>query len=309
MDWMYLAGSGINALSFKSVAYGNNKYVMGGSGSSDAGGTRIYYSTNALAWTPTDSHPFRGFINGMVFTNGTFIAVGMSGKMARSTDGITWTEITGHPFGTSAIYDIVLANNRLVAVGAGGKIAYAAASNNPTSWTNVANTTFGTTAIRSIANNGNTWVAVGDDGKIAISTNNLSTFTTVNSGTRTRLNSIAFGNNRWVAVSEYGEIISSANGTSWSNSFTSDTYGYNTVYFANGRFITAGEGGSIMTSTNGTTWQESNDVSRYINSDDGSTQPMTGPTRGFSSANYHRFLWVNGRYIVTGSNGVVLLSY
>jgi len=38
---------------------------------------------------------------------------------------ITWTAVADSTFGTSSIYGIAYANNRFVAVGADGKMAYA----------------------------------------------------------------------------------------------------------------------------------------------------------------------------------------
>jgi hypothetical protein len=304
INWSFVRGTGLS-ISVRGLAYGNNRYVIGGSG---GGITGFYYSTDARNWERVDNHPFAS-INGLAFGGGTFIAVGGQGKMARSTDGVTWTAVT-NPFGTTNINDVVFSNNMFVAVGAGGRIIYAQA-NNPTTWTNVANTTFGTTAIRGIANNGNTWIAVGDDGKMAISTNNCSTWTTVNSGTRVRINSITFGNGRWV-VATNDSIRSSTNGTTWSSNYTTDDNGFNNVYFGNGRFLAGGmANGLIMYSTDGVTWRAANDVSREINNADGS---LIEEHKGdgflkYSFVQYYRFLWQNGSFMAGGSEGTVLSSY
>jgi hypothetical protein len=44
--------------------------------------------------------------------------------MAYSTDGVTWTAVADSTFGTDDINAIAYANNRFVAVGWNGKMAY-----------------------------------------------------------------------------------------------------------------------------------------------------------------------------------------
>jgi hypothetical protein len=58
--------------------------------------------------------------------------------MAYSADnGTTWTAVTNNTFGTSSIFDIAYGNNRFVAVGQSGKMAY---STNGSSWTAISGT-------------------------------------------------------------------------------------------------------------------------------------------------------------------------
>ena len=61
-------------------------------------------------------------IKGIAYGNGLFVAVGDSGKIATSPDGITWTQGTSS-FDTSNINGIAYANSLFVAGGANGKIA------------------------------------------------------------------------------------------------------------------------------------------------------------------------------------------
>jgi len=44
--------------------------------------------------------------------------------MAYSSDGTSWTKVATSPFGSSNIKRIVWGNNKFVAVGSSGKIAY-----------------------------------------------------------------------------------------------------------------------------------------------------------------------------------------
>jgi len=73
----------------------------------------------------------------------------------------TWTAVANTTFVTSPIYAIAYGNNKFVAVGSNGKMAY---SSDGTTWTAVSNSTFGTGAnddIRAIAWGNNKFVAVG----------------------------------------------------------------------------------------------------------------------------------------------------
>ena len=58
----------------------------------------------------------------VAYGNGLFVAVGNSGKLATSPDGITWTQGTSS-FGTNAISGIGYGNGLFVAGGDKGMIA------------------------------------------------------------------------------------------------------------------------------------------------------------------------------------------
>jgi hypothetical protein len=73
-----------------------------------------------------------------------FVAVGNSGKIGYSNDGITWTLSNTTAFGTSTIRAIVYGYGKFVAVGSDGKIGY---SIDGKTWTLSSTTAFGTTAI------------------------------------------------------------------------------------------------------------------------------------------------------------------
>ena len=82
----------------------------------------IIYSTDGITWTAASS-PITTALRNIAWGGDRFIAVGASGKMAQSADGITWTEITDHGL-TGTIYDITYGNNKFVACGVSGGIAY-----------------------------------------------------------------------------------------------------------------------------------------------------------------------------------------
>ena len=63
-------------------------------------------------------------INGIAYGGGKFVAVGNSGKMAYSTDGVFWTTVTTSRFGTTAIRGVAYGGDKFVAVGDFGMMAY-----------------------------------------------------------------------------------------------------------------------------------------------------------------------------------------
>jgi len=120
-------------------AYGNGKVLSYG----DNYG-HIYYSSDGLTWTKVSilNNPFYNGTSGwgirtIAYGNGKYIAVGDVGNqsndvIAYSTDGIIWTEeknstlwaAMAHPLLGDQVHTIAYGNNRFVAGGSFGKIAY-----------------------------------------------------------------------------------------------------------------------------------------------------------------------------------------
>ncbi|WP_263227011.1 hypothetical protein [Pseudomonas alabamensis] len=99
----------------------------------------------------------------MKLCNGKMFIVGEDGKMAYSSDGLSWTAVEDTSFGGTTLRDIAYGNGKYVAVGDGGKTAV---SEDGIGWVQQANT-FAGTDIRSVAYGNGNFVAVGASGKIA----------------------------------------------------------------------------------------------------------------------------------------------
>jgi hypothetical protein len=105
-------------------------------------------------------------------TENLIIAFGYEGKLATSTNGISWTQ-RASSFAFDTINGIVANPSRTqyVAVGDSGKIA---TSPNGTVWTQVfPSPSFGSSRIVSVASNIDSYVAVGTTGKVATSVGGL----------------------------------------------------------------------------------------------------------------------------------------
>jgi hypothetical protein len=201
------SGNGFNA---KGLAYGNGVFITGG------GSGALEYSsdpTTGSSWaklenTATTFSEGNGYINGMAFGDGKFVAVGGNrGHAAYSTNGSTWTGITQ----TEAIFGgwingIAFGGGRFVAVGSGGKIAYSS----PTSvenWTAVVDTTFEGEILNITYGNGY-FVAVGDTGAAAKSADGI-IWSAINTAFgEDAINGVAYGKGKFVMVGANGKVAS-----------------------------------------------------------------------------------------------------
>lgn len=99
------------------VAYGNNLYVVGGTGG------QIWVSSNRENWVNSVTSASGGvFGSGLIcysitFSNGLFVACGASNKLAYSRDGYTWVKISSSLPATNQLYDITFGGGTFVAGG------------------------------------------------------------------------------------------------------------------------------------------------------------------------------------------------
>jgi hypothetical protein len=80
---------------------------------------KLVSSSDGITWTSRTSGFGSNNISKVNYGNGLFVAVGANGTITTSTDGITWTARTAN-MGTNYINDVHYANSLWVAVGNGG---------------------------------------------------------------------------------------------------------------------------------------------------------------------------------------------
>jgi hypothetical protein len=198
-------------------------------------------STNGESWQEVENtgFPAEGWIRGITFGGGRFVAVGVSatvsnGHIAYSTDGVNWTAVEDSKFGTTLIESVAWGNNRFVAVGWQGKIAH---SPDGIDWTIIEGSPF-----------------------------------SLNPTVSHPIHSIGFGNNRFI-VSARGGIgghkAYSTDGIHWYRSYADDlSQNYstpnpaNSIIFGNGLFVAGSFGtakldgsGLMVYSSNGINWE------------------------------------------------------
>ena len=202
--------------------------------------------------------------NGSISAAGSFAAVGATGVIFTSADGMNWTGQTS-PVATNLNAVTGYATNqnnaaspglRWVAVGDGGTAVY---STDGITWTVGRPYNAGNPALRAITQLAGTYFAVGDAGTILSSTDGSNwTSHTATSGTTNRLNGVTHGG-IYVAVGDGGTILTSSDGNTWTTQTSPVTSNlrqvasfvsvYGTIYVA------VGDAGTILTSIDGgTTW-------------------------------------------------------
>ena len=225
--------------------------------------------------------------------NNTFLASGNNGRLAKSTNGLTWSTIntgdanniavvqyggegsapsglswttTGNilPTRTQVFSGIAYGNGIWIAsvfrnttYGAGASRT----STNGTTWTSVAITTAQFSSLNIAYANGR-WIAPGLN-RIDTSTNGTtwSQAATVALRHSPILPDLAFGNGLWIVVGNTlprGPIMySSTNGTTWTT-VTSHNFpagrGIASIGYGNGIWMAGNDSGQMNTSTNGSTW-------------------------------------------------------
>lgn len=197
--------------------------------------------------------------NAVVYGNGRYVAVGQSGYIAYSSDGVKWTtKQLGENFWNNVIY----ASGKFVAVGGYSDGGYVATSTDGVTWTTRKNIT--DAHIFGICYSGNLFVIVchwgvsKDRGYILTSSDGVTWASKTTVGYSYGWNAVTYSNGKFVAVGdgEYGTsdncgIAMSSNGSNWSivNNFKKT---WNAVTYGKGKFVAVGK--YITTSSDGITW-------------------------------------------------------
>jgi len=274
-------------------------------GGSDGGGTPA-----GPQWTPITQNVLGGpetwhGIKTIAYVNNIFIAGDTKGRMATSTDGVTWTAVTQSVFSSDdsdpnsedPIWAIAYGNNKFVAVGGDyrqrGKVAV---SSDGVTWTAAARTgSFFNNSVSAIAYGNGKFVAAASD-RLATSPDG-ETWTDIpmqynGSGIR----AIAYGDGKFVASNGNGEYSISYDGETWSGVFVplaGSSY-INTIVYggaAGQEKFFAGCQGKIAYSTedwNGMHWT------------------AVTPS-GFESANIYAIAYGNNKFVAS-SGGITAYS-
>ena len=218
----------------------------------------------------------RDVISSIAYANGMFVAVGESGNIVTSTDGIAWTRQTSPV--SSTLIAVTYGNGMFVAVGESGSIV---TSTDGITWTKQ------TLKDRSILNA----VTYGNGMFVAVGENNLSVRSTdgitwTSSSTPDRiLKSITYGNGMFVAVGYTRGIATSTDGKTWTSQTSPVSTDFKSVTYANGMFVAVGSSGKTVTSTDGITWTSQ-------------TSPVS---TDFKSVTYG-----NGMFVAVGESGNIV---
>ena len=211
--------AGVSSITFQDITYCFDKYIALANG-------YTAYSTDGVNWTVDQSLKNTTWGTNQyqcnVFFNNALYIGGNSGKIAKTTDGITWTYVTAIT-GAPTIYIFNDYGTKVFAYGTSGKIF---SSTNMTTWTSSTllsgNTTWASNDIRNFAKNGSTFIVTAWNANIsAVSTNGgtswtvyklTSLYVAMGAGP---LNKIIFANGYFVAVGSSGKSARSTDGVTW----------------------------------------------------------------------------------------------
>ncbi len=179
-------------------------------------------------------------------TDGTVsIAVGTSGAIRRSNDGISWAGVPSTT--TNQFNGVRYINSLFVAVGNFATIVYSA---NGTDWINTS-VTGSSSAFTDVAYGAGLYAVTGAAGLIFTSPD-LINWTIRAAGTQA-LNRIIFANGLFVAVGNSGACYTSSDGITWTSRSAGSSFFWDIIY-ANSLFVAVGQSGACYTSPDGVTW-------------------------------------------------------
>jgi len=266
--WKTVTDSNIGTFPIFAIAYGDGKFVVNAL-------TGMSTSTDGITWTvPTniEINP-----NVIAYGNGKFVAGSYNGKMAYSSDGITWEAATTNiPFGFSLddVSAIAYGNGIFVAGSnvTGSKAVY---SSDGITWEAIPGGVLGLITdhdyylynyyiyigkpfgVNAIAYGNGMFVAGGGRSKIAYSSDGITWKAATTSALGTiDINVIAYGNGMFVAGGYNGKMAYSSDGVTWT-AVADSTFGTSDIYaiaYGNGKFIAGGYKCKMAVSTDGETW-------------------------------------------------------
>jgi hypothetical protein len=222
------------------------------------------------SWTAVTNTGLSGtsYLFNVAWGKDKFVAVGGFGKMAYSSDGITWTAVSDSTFGNdtdSGISTITYGNDKFVAVGAKGKIA---TSPDGITWTAVSTNVFSynengntyTENIQAIAYGGGKFVAISSSNGIFAYSSDGTNWTAVVDTTlastfkQRKLDGITYGNGKFVVNSSFGKVVYSSDGINWTIEDDERFWNIDAIIWGGDKFVAVGSNNAIMYSSDGIDW-------------------------------------------------------
>jgi hypothetical protein len=267
---------------YYSAAWDGRLFLLGGRNGMKVEGFRTN-SIDPIIWYST-VQPTRNWLWSATRQEPIYAAVGESGTIVTSADGIDWSR---EVVPTNAIPEILLGTggttNCLVAVGTSGTILYS-----QNTFTNLILTnTSGELETNSVPLFGVNWQAAnlsitntlqgiagsltkgylvtGSKGMILTSPDAIS-WRQRSSPVTTFLSSAAEYPSGWIVCGDFGTILTSSDGDRWTVRNSGVTNWIYSVRYANSTFVAVGEAGLILTSPDGVTWSRRNSgLSQWLN--------------------------------------------
>jgi len=203
----------------------------------------LYTSPDGVTWRGRSSGTNQSLLDAAC-GGGTFVAVGRSGTILTSLDGTAWTWRNS---GTGRdLNGVGYGQGIFVAVGDHGAIL---TSPDGATWAVRHSDTH--QWLKKVAYGSGTFVAVGGNGTLLTSTDGAA-WTARNSGTRGHLEGIAYGKKTFVAVGD--AILTSPDGIVWTQRTAGTSHRAFGIAYGSGVFAAVADNGAILTSSDGSEW-------------------------------------------------------
>lgn len=219
----------------------------------------ILTSPDGFNWEVHRSSSNINFMSSLAYGNGTYVFVGTEGKMFKSVNRTSWTQLFSALDDVGSYnMDIVFGDSKFVSVGfpSSGVGSRIVTSVDGVEW--IERISPCNCGFISIAYGNSTFVAVGLAGVAATSNNGID-WTIRDTGVTRLLSDVIYADNKFVAVGDSGTIITSIDGEEWTTIPPIVGIGYNHhgISYGDSTFLIVGSGSSekwVATSTDGVTW-------------------------------------------------------
>jgi len=185
-------------------------------------------------------------LSGVAWSGTQFVAVGNSGTILTSPNGIAWTTRTSGT--TNKLLGVAWSGTQFVAVGGSGNPGNIVTSSDGITWTPQASGT--TITLSGVVWSGTQFVTVGNSGIILTSPDGI-TWTPQASGTINNLLGVAWSGTQFVAVGSSGNpgnIVTSSDGITWTKQASGSPNELSGVVWSGTQLVIVGGIGTILTS-------------------------------------------------------------
>jgi hypothetical protein len=232
----------------RDVAYGNDRFVA----VAYADG-RAITSPDGLTWElqATGTTGTTKKLAGIAYGNGVFVAVGNSGHIRTTTDGVDWTPQNADT--TAHLNHVVHLNDRFLATGDSGALL---SSPDGVTWTS--HNTASSNRWQSAAYGNGTYVAIGyrtpQAGRAATGST-PGDWELRDTGYEMYMSGVTYGAGKFVCVGYAGAAQTSTDGIEWTDPIQAAPGNWlRRIVHETGQFVAVGENG-IAVSPDGATWQ------------------------------------------------------
>ena len=201
-------------------------------------------------WTQVNPYPTGAHLESVVFENGLYVAVGESGTVLTSEDGLNWSSYSSGAKGD--LNSVVWGDGQFVAVGDSGAIAE---SPDGINWTH--QNQGGEAWLESVAWNGSLYAAVGWRDKfesegVVLTSSDGETWSEM--AMTEGCYSIVWGDGQFVAVGSHGAVLTSPDGLDWTEQDSGTSGSIYSVAWNGSLYVAVGIDGLVRVSADGYVW-------------------------------------------------------